>query len=421
MISGLPVQQQQVVTTINPANKQINPQQTLQLTAQADMTDALFMPAGEAGGLNKTVQGNLQDLARIIASRASLMQALPAQVRDQAAAILGQAAVTPGTMTEGLTAVVHQFRQVSRQLAELTGSLAEAAVLPDSALQDLSAVLPRPAALPSPQQARQLAGQWEQAAQELAQPQPSPEKLAGIMNRIVLMLPQLGQQAGSRQPDQATVRAMAELLINEFLSQTNNVQGQDPKQAKAGSNLTDVWEQALPETVKTLTALKRSAPEVVQLWSLLKTLAASEWKDLSRNERTKAAETLKQLVQTFSREGPQQNESRISHTIFNYAFPLTFGDNTQPYPVYLHVYRQQQSDNKEQGDFETWLRVVMATENLGSADVVFRLYDGNCLDVRIGMGNQEALAEFKETIPDIRAALEHSSLAVHNITTGKTR
>lgn len=63
----------------------------------------------------------------------------------------------------------------------------------------------------------------------------------------------------------------------------------------------------------------------------------------------------------------------------------------------------------------------MATENLGSADVVFRLYDGNCLDVRIGMGNQEALAEFKETIPDIRAALEHSSLAVHNITTGKTR
>ena len=217
MISGLPVQQQQVVTTINPANKQINPQQTLQLTAQADMTDALFMPAGEAGGLNKTVQGNLQDLARIIASRASLMQALPAQVRDQAAAILGQAAVTPGTMTEGLTAVVHQFRQVSRQLAELTGSLAEAAVLPDSALQDLSAVLPRPAALPSPQQARQLAGQWEQAAQELAQPQPSPEKLAGIMNRIVLMLPQLGQQAGSRQPDQATVRAMAELLINEFL------------------------------------------------------------------------------------------------------------------------------------------------------------------------------------------------------------
>ena len=41
--------------------------------------------------------------------------------------------------------------------------------------------------------------------------------------------------------------------------------------------------------------------------------------------------------------------------------------------------------------------------------------------LKIQMGNQEALAELRETIPNIRAALEYSSLAVHNIPTGKTR
>ena len=75
--------------------------------------------------------------------------------------------------------------------------------------------------------------------------------------------------------------------------------------------------------------------------------------------------------------------------------------------MYWHLYHQQQKDaqGRDTGEFETWLRVCLETENMGTVDVVFRYYDEKALDVRLRFEGEEGAEAFREVLPEVRQAV----------------
>jgi len=179
-------------------------------------------------------------------------------------------------------------------------------------------------------------------------------------------------------------------------------------------------ENLMPQVIKQAAA-EQDLPELPNLWALLKMVELDQWKTIERNERAKAGADLKKLAQSLAKEAVPQGENQSSHAVLSYTLPLYFGDNPTPYPAYIHIYHQREQNDREQGDYETWLRIALATENIGVVDTSFRLYEGEKVDIRVGLGDYEAVQSFTQAVPDIRNALEASPLTVSVLAVNKLK
>ena len=160
--------------------------------------------------------------------------------------------------------------------------------------------------------------------------------------------------------------------------------------------------------------------ELHQLWVLQQLGNTAELTGLPRKTLDSTSKLLEQLAQTLKSSFMPGGETMEGQRSVSFTMPLYLGENQQSYPAYIHVYHQaEESGTAASGqERETWLRICLNTENAGVVDLVFRLYKDNQLNLRIGMGDHNAVQLFNGFIPEIKTAIETTPLILAEISVG---
>jgi hypothetical protein len=183
--------------------------------------------------------------------------------------------------------------------------------------------------------------------------------------------------------------------------------------------LTKLVEQNIPQSLQDL-ATKAKLPELSRMWVLLKAAGGESWQNSDPQNLQKSAATIKELAQSMYKSLAGETERQIDHKTLSFSVPLYFADGTS-YPTHIHIYQQEKENSNQvtRKQFETWMRVSVDTQNIGLVDSVFRLYDGNKLDLRVIFPNSDAISEFTQKLPEIRKSIEDTNLTLTNIMINK--
>ena len=181
-----------------------------------------------------------------------------------------------------------------------------------------------------------------------------------------------------------------------------------------GANLPAALQQAAGRT---------QSPQLMEVYTLLKAIETGNWQNGLPDHLQKAAEIVKEMAQSVYKGTGLVSQKQVDHSVLSFTTPLYFGEGTMPYPAYVHIYQQNNEQNrryKGKSRFETWMRVSLETENLGVVDTIFRLYDEDQLSVRVRLNGLEAAEIFSDSAIEIRKKLNEGrlKLAEFNINAG---
>ena len=240
-------------------------------------------------------------------------------------------------------------------------------------------------------------------------------------SQTLLFLRQDGAQAPAGGADGAAQTAQRLLaLISQLASRQGQAEGEltqilqqwqakvqgDPAQTLLLERAVRQFGAQVPPDVAQ-TALKSNMPDLPRFWVLLKTMEAGEWNELPVQVQRKSAEVVRELASSLQRPAVWEADVKTEHSLLTFTNTLLFNPQGTPYPMYWHVYHQQKQDaqGRDTGEFETWLRVCLETENMGTVDVVFRYYDEKALDVRLRFEGEDSAEAFREVLPEVRQAV----------------
>lgn len=240
-------------------------------------------------------------------------------------------------------------------------------------------------------------------------------------SQTLLFLRQAGAQAPAGGADGAAQTAQRLLaLISQLASRQGQAEGEltqilqqwqakvqgDPAQTLLLERAVRQFGAQVPPDVAQ-TALKSNMPDLPRFWVLLKTMEAGEWNELPVQVQRKSAEVVRELASSLQRPAVWEADVKTEHSLLTFTNTLLFNPQGTPYPMYWHVYHQQKQDaqGRDTGEFETWLRVCLETENMGTVDVVFRYYDEKALDVRLRFEGEDSAEAFREVLPEVRQAV----------------
>ena len=414
---------------------------TVESGATAGLNRQEFKASGEtfrqlAAWLNGGAQGETPDLGELF----GLVQFLPASAQQSVWSlarqqglpdVLRQWAVLLGEGSENTADVPQELSSLQQRLgnsgeaARMANLLNEAADWLEGNSNRSLAAMGRMVKLLPPEVARLV-------QQVLAQ-DGSAEQLRNMGNlftqlseeapqsQTLLFLRQAGAQAPAGGADGAAQTAQRLLaLISQLASRQGQAEGEltqllqqwqakvqgDPAQTLLLERAVRQFGAQVPPDVAQ-TALKSNLPDLPKFWVLLKTMEAGEWNELPAQAQRKAADVVRELASSLQRPSVWEADVKTEHSLLTFTNTLLFDPQGTPYPMYWHLYHQQQKDaqGRDTGEFETWLRVCLETENMGTVDVVFRYYDEKALDVRLRFEGEDGADAFREVLPEVRQAV----------------
>ena len=414
---------------------------TVESGATAGLNRQEFKASGEtfrqlAAWLNGGAQGETPDLGELF----GLVQFLPASAQQsvwslarqqglpdvlrQWAVLLGEGSANTADVPKELSSLQQRLGN-SGEAARMANLLNEAADWLEGNSNRSLAAMGRMVKLLPPEVARLV-------QQVLAQ-DGSAEQLRNMGNlftqlseeapqsQTLLFLRQAGAQAPAGGADGAAQTAQRLLaLISQLASRQGQAEGEltqllqqwqakvqgDPAQTLLLERAVRQFGAQVPPDVAQ-TALKSNLPDLPKFWVLLKTMEAGEWNELPAQAQRKAADVVRELASSLQRPSVWEADVKTEHSLLTFTNTLLFDPQGTPYPMYWHLYHQQQKDaqGRDTGEFETWLRVCLETENMGTVDVVFRYYDEKALDVRLRFEGEEGAEAFREVLPEVRQAV----------------
>lgn len=367
--------------------QELNPQQLRQSAQVLEEAAQWIKDMADSGGPRQQksmqeTQGTAQSQPQRQTDIEKLLQNLPEPVK-QALQHLGQR-----NRQEKLNALAENLKQLAnlqgKEDSDTSAPLQTPAknevagkAMGSNSLQDMLGQLAVAAKGKSPFQATEFANEIVKLLKHFSDNQETAFKLKDIVDQLLGKMPQAGSKEGQE------------------------LQGQL-------SRLLKMFEPMPPALLET--ANKYNMPELPKLAALLKALDAQQWKELDQQALAKASASIKELAQQVYKPGEWQADKQIHQQTLSFSLPLYFGDGTI-YPAYIHIYQEKDGRAGVQGQFfETWLRISLDTENLGTVNSVFRLYDENKLDVRIGMPEGDGAAEFTDNLSMIREKLGNGKL-----------
>lgn len=414
---------------------------TVESGATAGLNRQEFKASGEtfrqlAAWLNGGAQGETPDLGELF----GLVQFLPASAQQsvwslarqqglpdvlrQWAVLLGEGSANTADVPKELSSLQQRLGN-SGEAARMANLLNEAADWLEGNSNRSLAAMGRMVKLLPPEVARLV-------QQVLAQ-DGSAEQLRNMGNlftqlseeapqsQTLLFLRQAGAQAPAGGADGAAQTAQRLLaLISQLASRQGQAEGEltqllqqwqakvqgDPAQTLLLERAVRQFGAQVPPDVAQ-TALKSNLPDLPKFWVLLKTMEAGEWNELPAQAQRKSADVVRELASSLQRPSVWEADVKTEHSLLTFTNTLLFDPQGTPYPMYWHLYHQQQKDaqGRDTGEFETWLRVCLETENMGTVDVVFRYYDEKALDVRLRFEGEEGADAFREVLPEVRQAV----------------
>ena len=414
---------------------------TVESGATAGLNRQEFKASGEtfrqlAAWLNGGAQGETPDLGELF----GLVQFLPASAQQsvwslarqqglpdvlrQWAVLLGDGSANTADVPKELSSLQQRLGN-SGEAARMANLLNEAADWLEGNSNRSLAAMGRMVKLLPPEVARLV--------QQILAQDGSAEQLRNMGNlftqlseeapqsQTLLFLRQAGAQAPAGGADGAAQTAQRLLaLISQLASRQGQAEGEltqllqqwqakvqgDPAQTLLLERAVRQFGAQVPPDVAQ-TALKSNLPDLPKFWVLLKTMEAGEWNELPAQAQRKAADVVRELASSLQRPSVWEADVKTEHSLLTFTNTLLFDPQGTPYPMYWHLYHQQQKDaqGRDTGEFETWLRVCLETENMGTVDVVFRYYDEKALDVRLRFEGEEGAEAFREVLPEVRQAV----------------
>ncbi len=162
--------------------------------------------------------------------------------------------------------------------------------------------------------------------------------------------------------------------------------------------------------------LKANNPLLAKVVLLLRATEAAEWRGHSAADLRQAAAAIKEIAAVMQKQDSVSGERQSEHSVLSFSTALQMGPGVT-YPAHIHIYHQHAKEKGRNSakEYETWVRVSLETENIGDVRVVFRIYENDRLDVRVGFRQVEALQQFRKQLPELRMSLEGERLKLHDL------
>jgi hypothetical protein len=375
---------------INP-NLLADPALNAAVDAQAG-TPAGKTAAGHAAAVRPQVDlmadGNIKLLLDALGKTLGRLQQLGSKLPAAAAEelnTLGRAALGADTaVPQGLTAMVRGARSGGEAMAAFAQTLGDAALLGE--------VFP------------------DGLAPETAAAAEAFRAAAGGRSDFAARLLALARQMAAAPEGDAALLAAARELLAALPPETAapTVQGD---LAKASAALA----RSLPESVREA-AVFQNMPELEKALVWQKVADSLPWLRLPADSLRQAGHTAREMAAAVAMPAQAATETAAGQQVLVMTMPIFFADG-HVYPAYIHVSRdrEQAGGGATAAAKDTWLRMCVATDNLGVVDMVFHLYDQEQLSIRVVFNNTEAGEEFRRALPDLRGALADSPLTLTDI------
>ena len=225
-------------------------------------------------------------------------------------------------------------------------------------------------------------------------------------------------------------RNLAELLLKD-----SNLTAKDMALLKnfVNSSQTKLSQQDAKQLNLLLKMVQSNVPAAIQqagqqpgmeglpkLWAFLQLADLGSLKDLKAKDFKNANKEIKTVVSSLkssiSSEGSYQADGQKS---ISFVMPLYIGEGGHSYPAYINLYDEpEHEDECGRKRKDTWFRVCVLTDNIGAVDIVCQLFEGNNLNLRINVSDNEIVKDFGEYLPDIRKALYDTSIHLNDLRVG---
>jgi hypothetical protein len=182
-------------------------------------------------------------------------------------------------------------------------------------------------------------------------------------------------------------------------------------------NLFSSLEQQIPQSVQQAAVLYR-LPQMTDAYVLLKLQEIMQWKDMQSNDLRECSEKLRTLSIAMQKNMTSNSgEIASNQTIATFSMPIYFDGGSQSYPLYIHIYTDHDKKNESSlhKEKEVWMRVSLATENIGMVDVLLHFYGENQLNLKVDFSNNDYAKSFLEYVPAIKSSIDCFSITLANI------
>lgn len=208
------------------------------------------------------------------------------------------------------------------------------------------------------------------------------------------------------------------VMLQNFV---NNSQEMMPEaEARHLQNLLRLCQQNVPLTVRQA-AVQQNLPDLPRLWAFMQMCdMANLTAKMSGRAFKRAGKDVADFATAMRQAMSSDNSVVQNQRTFQMMMPLYIGENERSYPTYVSVYDETNRDAEDGSNKkETWLRICVLTDNIGAAELIFRIYEDNQLDMRFYFSRRDIAQEFGHIyVGRLRDSLKDSALNVGEVRVG---
>lgn len=205
------------------------------------------------------------------------------------------------------------------------------------------------------------------------------------------------------------------LLLQNFVNgRSQTLSDGDAKQLQKLIHLT---QQNIPGTVRQA-ALEQQMPDLPRLWAFMQMADIVKTRKMTAEQYKRAGRDVAALALTMRNALEGENAApQPGQRSMNFIMPLFMG--ASEYPAYIHVYDESHTD-EDTGNHrkETWLRICVLTDNIGTVELINRIYEKNHVDMRLYFSDADAAWGFRNALDTIRETADGTSLIIEGIQIG---
>lgn len=205
------------------------------------------------------------------------------------------------------------------------------------------------------------------------------------------------------------------LLLQNFVSGRSQTMSEGD--AKQLQQLIQLTQQNIPGTIRQA-ALEQHIPDLPRLWAFMQMADIVKTRGMTAEQYKRAGRDVAALALTMRNALEGENAApQPGQRFMNFVMPLFMG--ASEYPAYIHVYDEARRDEEtDRVKKETWLRICVLTDNIGTVELINRIYEENHVDMRLYFSDADAAWEFRHVLDEIRETADGTSLIIEGIQIG---
>ena len=207
-------------------------------------------------------------------------------------------------------------------------------------------------------------------------------------------------------------------LLKNFLNSSQQTMSET--EARHLQNLLRLCQQNIPLTVRQA-AVQQNLPDLPRLWAFMQMCDMAGIANKMNPKTFKRAGKDVAAFATAMRSAMSSDNAVVQNQrAFQMMIPLYMGDNETSYPTYFNIYDENNPD-PDTGEIkkETWVRICLLTDNIGAAELVFRIYEETHLDMRFYFTQSEIAKEFGNIyVNQLKDYMRNVSLQLGEISVG---